>query len=79
MTYRVVYTDSFLHDVADQVGHMRSQNMSDRTIRRWYDRLLKDTDTLEVWPRVYPVDDAYTVKVGWPTHKIRLSGDVSDR
>lgn len=72
MTYRVTYTDSFLRDIADHVDYLRSERVSDHIIRQWYDRLFKQIDTLDVWPRMYPIDEAYTAQVGRTTHKINF-------
>ncbi len=51
MSYRVVYTDSFLADVRDHLAHLRRERVAERVIDDWYIKLFDRLDDLAVWPR----------------------------
>lgn len=72
MNYRVAYTDSFLADVRDHLGHLRREKVSEQLIEDWYSRLFDRLDALTQWPRTFVVAEAYTRKTGRQTHKINF-------
>jgi len=72
MKYRVVYTDSFLADIESHIDYLLSEGASPRIVSQWYDRLFIQFDSLDAWPRMYPVDEAYTDMVGRLTRKINF-------
>ncbi|MHC4994389.1 MAG: type II toxin-antitoxin system RelE/ParE family toxin [Planctomycetota bacterium] len=72
MNYRVIYTDSFLEDVGAHIDYMLGEHVSPQDIARWYDRLLKQFDLLDIWPRMFPIDEAFSEEMRQPTHKVNF-------
>lgn len=51
---------------------MRDQQISDATIEAWLGKLYRKLQGIEAWPRLYPVDEAYSNQVGRVCRKINF-------
>lgn len=73
MTYRLIFAPSFLADIDRQLAYLRDEQLvSVETIDAWFGRLYAQLDGIEAWPRLYPVDEAYSAAVGRESHKINF-------
>ncbi|QDU70898.1 type II toxin-antitoxin system RelE/ParE family toxin [Mucisphaera calidilacus] len=72
MTYRVVYSGPFQRDLECHVDYLLGSSVSIETIEAWYSRLYSRLEGLEVWPRLYPVDERYSEMVGHEVRKINF-------
>jgi len=72
MNFRVVYTLDFRRDVEVHVGWLEREQVGERTIADWYERLFAQLDQLAVWPHRSPIDDAYTQRQGVTTRKMNF-------
>lgn len=70
MTYRIVYSGPFLRDLERHVDYLMEQGVSVETIEGWYSRMFFRLEGLDVWPRLYPVDESYSEMVGYEVRKI---------
>jgi plasmid stabilization system protein ParE len=74
MTYHVVYAESFVQDLSHQVEYLLRERAALSTIDRWFTKLYQIVDSLEEWPRRYPVDPIQTEATGRETRKL-IVGD----
>lgn len=72
MTYRVLYTDTFIQDLNRQIEYLRGEEVASPTIERWFSRLYELVDSLDEWPYHYPVDPIQTEATGRETRKVNL-------
>lgn len=70
MTHQLFYTAAFRDDVAQHVIYLRQQYVGEDVIERWYDRLFSRMESLETWPRMYPVDERATRELGREIRKL---------
>lgn len=60
MDYRIIYTEPFLRAIDDHIDYLLSENVSPERVLKWHDQLSESLDTLQGWPRLGPVDKAYS-------------------
>ena len=70
MTYRVVYTDRVMADIAAKVDHLREQFVGEKTIEDWFAALFDRIDGLYDMPRLYGLDHPATERLGYKIHKL---------
>ena len=73
MSYRVVYTEPFLNAIDAHVDYLLGEGASPERIAGWYDKLFEHFDMLDVWPRMYPVDEPYSAEAGRTCHKVNYA------
>lgn len=76
MTYRVVYTDLVMADIAAKVSHLREQHVSEQTIEQWFTGLFDRMNVLYEEPRMYGLDHAATKRNGFEVHKLTYKDHV---
>lgn len=69
MTYRVFYGPAFRDDVRRHVAYLKNEGASDAVVERWFAQLFDLIDSLDQWPRRYPIDPDYDDGSGRETHK----------
>ena len=70
MTYRYVFTESFRHDIREQLIYWREQQVPETTTQAWFSGLFDVFETLETNPRLHPIDVYETEEVEEETRKI---------
>lgn len=76
MTYRVIYTERVMADIAAQVDHLREEFVGEDTIERWFTGLFDRIDDLYDMPRLYGLDHAATERNGYNIHKMTHKGYI---
>ena len=72
MSYRLIFAPSFEGHIQDKIDWLRDQNVSEPTIEAWLVKLYRQIQGIEVWPRLYPIDEAYSAEVGLESRKINF-------
>jgi len=70
MTYRVIYTDGFLADIADHIAYLRGEHVGQDTLETWYERLFERLDTLDQMPLIHPVSESFSAEHGYEVRKM---------
>lgn len=70
MTYRLTFAPSFEADVQEKIDWLRDQGAAERVIEAWFVKLYRHLDSITVWPRCYPVDEAFSEALGKESRKI---------
>jgi len=64
MNYRIIYTEPFLKDIDSHIDYLLAENVSPERILRWHDQLSEKLEALQSWPRLGPIDEAYSSEAG---------------
>lgn len=64
MDYRIVYTEPFLKAIDTHIDYLLSEQVSAGRILHWHDQLSASLAALQDWPRLGPVDEAYSSQAG---------------
>ncbi len=72
MKYRVVFAESFVRDVDDQIAYWRAQRVSDDVVESWFARLFNVVDHLASMPHMFAVDELQSRAVGREARKLTV-------
>lgn len=64
MDYRIIYTEPFLEAIEAHIDYLLAEDASPERIPRWHDQLSENFATLQEWPRLGPIDEAYSSESG---------------
>ena len=76
MTYRLTFAPSFEDDVQEKIDWLRGQGVAERVIEAWFVKLYRQLESIAVWPRSYPIDEAYSDSLGRESRKISFKDHV---
>ena len=70
MTYRVLYTDRVIADLAGRVDRLREDHVAEHVIEAWFSELFDTVDDLYEVPHRYPVDEPESRRRGFEIRKL---------
>ncbi len=72
MIYRVIYGPTFRDHLRGHIQYLCSKHVSQPTIDGWYNRLFDLIDSLDVWPRRFPIDEQQSAATGREIRKFNV-------
>ncbi|MBI1337729.1 MAG: hypothetical protein GC164_12310 [Phycisphaera sp.] len=72
MSYHIIFAPSFERAIDRQIDYWLTQRVAPETVDRWFGRLHERITATADYPRLYPVDEHYTARIGRETLKINF-------